>query len=140
VKTPPHLQHPFDTHAFVSYLEKNGLSSGSAETLMQAVRKIIVRRSEQTRDDMLGKEDMENVSAESSLRLRLRNPAILIELFSDPCSGCVPLPSCAFRTTDGALCQITERWRGPESDDSGDSARGRLARAEVEGRRPDAQA
>ncbi|GFZ49637.1 hypothetical protein JCM24511_07038 [Saitozyma sp. JCM 24511] len=62
VKTPPHLQHPFDTHAFVSYLEKNGLSSGSAETLMQAVRKIIVRRSEQTRDDMLGKEDMENAA------------------------------------------------------------------------------
>jgi hypothetical protein len=35
--------------------------------MMQAVRKIIVRRSEQTREDMLGKEDMENVSADSSL-------------------------------------------------------------------------
>jgi hypothetical protein len=55
------MQHPFDTHAFVSYLEKSDLSCGTAETLMEAVREMIVRRGERTRDNMVGKEDMENV-------------------------------------------------------------------------------
>ena len=56
------VQHPFDTHAFVSYLEKAGLKTGTSTALMEAVRKMIVRRSDQTRESMMAKEDMENVS------------------------------------------------------------------------------
>jgi hypothetical protein len=56
------VQHPFDTHAFVTYLEKAGLSTGSSTALMEAVRKMIVRRSDRTRESMMAKEDMENVS------------------------------------------------------------------------------
>ena len=59
---PPHMQHPFDTHAFVSYLEKADLVPETARTLMEAVRLLIVRRGEKSRDDLVGKEDMENVS------------------------------------------------------------------------------
>lgn len=59
---PPHLQHPFDTHAFVSYLEKADLTPTTSRTLMEAVKLLIVRRGEKVRDEMVGKEDMENVS------------------------------------------------------------------------------
>lgn len=55
------VQHPFDTHAFVNYLEKAGLNSGTSTTLMEAVRRIIVLRTDRTRDIMMAKEDMENV-------------------------------------------------------------------------------
>lgn len=60
---PPHLQHPFDTHAFVSYLEKADLEPATARSLMEAVKLLITRRGEKTRDDMVGKEDQENVRA-----------------------------------------------------------------------------
>jgi len=59
---PPYMQHPFDTHAFVSYLEKADLGPTTSRILMEAVKLLIVRRGEKTRDDMVGKEDMENVS------------------------------------------------------------------------------
>jgi hypothetical protein len=59
------VQHPFDTHAFVNYLEKAGLKTGTSTALMEAVRKMIVRRSDQTRESMMAKEDMENVSTTS---------------------------------------------------------------------------
>lgn len=59
---PPHLRHPFDTHAFVSYLEKHDIEPNRARTLMEATRQLIVHRSDQARMEMLGKEDMENVS------------------------------------------------------------------------------
>ncbi|WWC73684.1 uncharacterized protein I206_107656 [Kwoniella pini CBS 10737] len=50
--TPRHLQHPFDTHAFVSYLEKNEISRSSARALMEAVRDMIIKRGTQTGDNM----------------------------------------------------------------------------------------
>jgi len=56
------VQHPFDTHAFVNYLEKAGLKTGTSTALMEAVRTMIVRRSDQTRESMMAKEDTENVS------------------------------------------------------------------------------
>lgn len=56
------FQHPFDTHAFVNYLEKAGINTGTSTTLMEAVRKMIVTRSDKTRESMMAKEDMENVS------------------------------------------------------------------------------
>ncbi|RXK37730.1 hypothetical protein M231_04979 [Tremella mesenterica] len=59
---PTRTQHPFDTHAFVTYLEKSQLEPGVARTLMQAVRELIVRRGDRTRESMLGREDMENVA------------------------------------------------------------------------------
>jgi hypothetical protein len=59
------VQHPFDTHAFVSYLEKAGLETGTSTALMEAVRKMIVKRSDKTRESMMAKEDMENVSIQS---------------------------------------------------------------------------
>ncbi|WVQ79174.1 hypothetical protein IAT38_001270 [Cryptococcus sp. DSM 104549] len=60
--TPRHLQHPFDTHAFVSYLEKNGLSRGTARALMESVRDMIIKRGTRTGDTMVGKEEMENAA------------------------------------------------------------------------------
>lgn len=65
---PPHMQHPFDTHAFVSYLEKADLNPVTSRTMMEAVRLLIVRRGEKTREDMVGKEDMENVSTHLMIR------------------------------------------------------------------------
>nr|XP_018260295.1 mitochondrial protein [Kwoniella dejecticola CBS 10117]OBR82453.1 mitochondrial protein [Kwoniella dejecticola CBS 10117] len=60
--TPRHLQHPFDTHAFVSYLEKNEISRNSARALMEAVRELIIKRGTRTGKDMVGKEDAENAA------------------------------------------------------------------------------
>lgn len=53
-------QHPFDTHAFVNYLESHGLDLDSSQTLMEATRSMIVERSAQTRERMLANEEMEN--------------------------------------------------------------------------------
>lgn len=58
----PLAQHPFDTHAFVTYLEKSELSPKAARALMESTRQMIVDRSGKTKDKMLHKEDMENVS------------------------------------------------------------------------------
>ena len=63
VASAPHIQHPFDTHAFVSYLEKADLGRETSRTLMESVRLLITKRGDKTRDDMVGKEDMENVSS-----------------------------------------------------------------------------
>jgi hypothetical protein len=62
------VNHPFDTHAFVSYLEKAGLKSGTSSALMEAVRMMIVKRSDKTRESMMAKEDQENVGAISGLQ------------------------------------------------------------------------
>ncbi|WVR08019.1 hypothetical protein IAU60_005063 [Kwoniella sp. DSM 27419] len=59
---PRHLQHPFDTHAFVNYLEKSEISRGSSRALMEAVRDMITKRGTQTRRTMVGKEDAENAA------------------------------------------------------------------------------
>jgi hypothetical protein len=58
----PLAQHPFDTHAFVNYLEKSELSPKAARALMESTRQMIVTRCGQTKNEMLHKEDMENVS------------------------------------------------------------------------------
>ncbi|WRT69709.1 uncharacterized protein IL334_006699 [Kwoniella shivajii] len=60
--TARHLHHPFDTHAFVSYLEKNEITRGSARALMEAVREMIIKRGTQTGQNMVGKEDAENAA------------------------------------------------------------------------------
>ncbi|RKI36578.1 DUF1640 domain-containing protein, partial [Corallococcus sp. AB049A] len=57
----PLAQHPFDTHAFVTYLEKSELSPKAARALMESTRQMIVDRSGKTKERMLHKEDMENV-------------------------------------------------------------------------------
>jgi len=58
----PHLQHPFDTHAFVNYLEKSEVKQGTAVVLMESVRDLIIQRKTMALKRMLDKEDMENVS------------------------------------------------------------------------------
>ncbi|ODN78547.1 hypothetical protein L202_04163 [Cryptococcus amylolentus CBS 6039] len=60
--TPRHLQHPFDTHAFVSYLEKNGLDRPTARDLMESVKDMIIKRGKETRATMVGKEEQENAA------------------------------------------------------------------------------
>lgn len=59
--TPRYLQHPFDTHAFVSYLEKNGLDRETSRALMESVKDMIIKRGKRTKDTMVGKEEAENV-------------------------------------------------------------------------------
>ena len=60
---PPRTsQHPFDTHAFFSYLEKAKVKPGVSKSLMEAVKEMILQRGDWTRREMVGKEDMENVS------------------------------------------------------------------------------
>ncbi|KGB77949.2 hypothetical protein CNBG_4036 [Cryptococcus deuterogattii R265] len=60
--TPRYLQHPFDTHAFVSYLEKNGLDRETSRALMESVKDMIIKRGKRTRDTMVGKEEAENAA------------------------------------------------------------------------------
>lgn len=88
---PLYLQHPFDTHAFVAYLEKHDVSLGTARVLMEAVRRFIVRRGEVARDCMLGKEDMENAAylfraalneLRTELSVRTRNDGTALKAMS----------------------------------------------------------
>lgn len=53
-------QHPFDTHAFVNYLESHGLDLETSQTVMEGTRSMIVERSARTRERMLAKEELEN--------------------------------------------------------------------------------
>ncbi|KAK4684488.1 hypothetical protein P7C73_g5686, partial [Tremellales sp. Uapishka_1] len=87
IGTPPHHLHPFDTHAFVTYLEKAEISYGTSRALMEGVREIIVNRGERTRKEMVGREDMENgaylfKAALSELRtelsVRARNDGLVL--------------------------------------------------------------
>ncbi|WVN86831.1 uncharacterized protein L203_102004 [Cryptococcus depauperatus CBS 7841] len=89
--TPRHLRHPFDTHAFVSYLEKNALYRPSAIALMEGVKEMIIERGKTTRDTMVGKEEMENTAylfnaALSELRTELsvqtRNDGLTLKTMS----------------------------------------------------------
>lgn len=58
---PPH-PHPFDTHAIVKHLENAGFEHGEARQVMRATRELVLKRTELARQELLGKEDMENVS------------------------------------------------------------------------------
>ena len=53
-------QHPFDTHAFVNYLESHGLDLDTSQTVMEGTRSMIIERSARTREKMLAKEELEN--------------------------------------------------------------------------------
>ena len=57
---PPH-PHPFDTHSIVKHLEAAGFSHDASREVMRATRELVLRRTEQARSELLGKEDMENV-------------------------------------------------------------------------------
>ena len=81
----PHLQHPFDTHAFVTYLEKSEVKQGTAVVLMESVRDLIIQRKTMALKRMLDKEEMENVSM----------PVLAIPPFS------TFLPD---------ICRVTERY------------------------------
>lgn len=59
---PPH-PHPFDTHAIVKHLENAGFEHGEARQVMRATRELVLRRTELARQELLGKEDMENVNS-----------------------------------------------------------------------------
>lgn len=61
----PHLQHPFDTHAFVTYLQRSEVNRGSAVVLMEAVKDLIVKRKWRALQRMLTKEENENVGHRS---------------------------------------------------------------------------
>ncbi|WVF68257.1 hypothetical protein IAT40_003022 [Kwoniella sp. CBS 6097] len=104
---PRHLQHPFDTHAFVSYLEKSELSRGTSRALMEAVREMIIKRGKQTRHDMVGKEDAENAAylfnaALSELRTELSVQARNDGLALKAMAGAIR------REVDGLEQKITE--------------------------------
>ncbi|WVQ95808.1 hypothetical protein IAU59_002907 [Kwoniella sp. CBS 9459] len=104
---PRHLQHPFDTHAFVSYLEKSDLSRGTSRALMEAVREMIIKRGTQTRHDMVGKEDAENAAylfnaALSELRTELSVQARNDGLALKAMAGAIR------REVDGLEQKITE--------------------------------
>ncbi|OCF33549.1 mitochondrial protein [Kwoniella heveanensis CBS 569] len=104
---PRHLQHPFDTHAFVSYLEKSNLSRGTSRALMEAVREMIIKRGTQTRNDMVGKEDAENAAylfnaALSELRTELSVQARNDGLALKAMAGAIR------REVDGLEQKITE--------------------------------
>ena len=99
VASAPHIQHPFDTHAFVSYLEKADLGRETSRTLMESVRLLITKRGDKTRDDMVGKEDMENVSPRiviSSSFQRSCCHSIICNLRL----GCLSLPSRPVRASE----------------------------------------
>lgn len=89
--TPRYLQHPFDTHAFVSYLEKNGLDRETSRALMESVKDMIIKRGKRTRDTMVGKEEAENVS-DCIFPSIVEIPA---GLMAYPCPGCI-FVQCSF--------------------------------------------
>lgn len=79
--------HPFDTHAFVTRLEKAGFSSKVAESLMRATRQMLVERSGRAKTDLLHKEDTENAAylfraalseLRTELNVRARNDGLAL--------------------------------------------------------------
>jgi hypothetical protein len=65
-KTPPHTSTyqnpPFDTHAFLSVLEKT-FPTPTARSLMRATRALLVDRIGKVKRDGLTYKDLDNVSA-----------------------------------------------------------------------------
>lgn len=59
--TTRRTRHPFDTHAFVSSLERASVDSESAKALMEAARGLITRRADRATGSMLSKEELDNV-------------------------------------------------------------------------------
>lgn len=55
-------RHPFNSHQFVSSLEKSSVEPESAKALMEGVRDLIVQRTDKAIFKMLSREEMENVS------------------------------------------------------------------------------
>lgn len=58
----PHPDHPFDTHSFVTRIEQSGFDAEASRSLMEVTKDMITARSNQARDNLLHKEDQENVS------------------------------------------------------------------------------
>lgn len=58
----PQPLHPFDTHAFVTAVERSGFEPETARSLMEVTKDLISTRSKRARDEVLHKEDQENVS------------------------------------------------------------------------------
>ncbi|WOO81419.1 putative protein [Vanrija pseudolonga] len=58
--TTRRTRHPFDTHAFVSSLERANVDSESAKALMEAARGLITRRADRATGNMLSKEELDN--------------------------------------------------------------------------------
>ncbi|TXT13682.1 hypothetical protein VHUM_01049 [Vanrija humicola] len=58
--TTRRARHPFDTHAFVSALERANIDSESAKALMEAARGLITRRADRATGNMLSKEELDN--------------------------------------------------------------------------------
>lgn len=116
------VQHPFDTHAFVSYLEKAGLKSGTSTALMEATRMMIVKRSDKTRESMMAKEDMENVGHNSDC---CDESKLII--------GGISVSSSAVGTSDGVERKSQERRYESTYHGRCHPARGRYSRAEDEG-------
>jgi hypothetical protein len=60
---PFHLPRiPFSTHRFIRQLEQQEVPRGTAEVLSGLTKKLILREEERVRDDLLSKQDLENVS------------------------------------------------------------------------------
>jgi hypothetical protein len=55
-------RHPFDSHGFVSRLEKATLDAQTSKALMEGVRGVIVRRTGESTAKMLSREEADNVS------------------------------------------------------------------------------
>ncbi|KAL1411108.1 hypothetical protein Q8F55_002058 [Vanrija albida] len=58
--TTRRARHPFDTHAFVSALERATVSPESAKALMEGARQLITRRADRATGNMLSKEELDN--------------------------------------------------------------------------------
>lgn len=59
---PFHLPRiPFSTHRFIRQLEQQDVPRGTAEVLSGLTKKLILREEERVRDDLLSKQDLENV-------------------------------------------------------------------------------
>lgn len=56
-------QHPFDSHKFVSALEKASLDSNTSKALMEGVRGLMVSRKDQAMGKMLVREEADNVGS-----------------------------------------------------------------------------
>lgn len=113
----PYYQHPFDTHAFVTYLEKSEVEKGTAVVLMESVRELIIWRKTRALERLLDKEDQENVRVPLTLFV-VRGGEDVAMLTA----GGIPVPRGAERAAGGAERAGQERFAEPQAGDAGDQA------------------
>ncbi len=66
VVTPKRVRQPFDTHRFVSKLNAASIEPDVSKSLMESVRGLITQRIDRAAENMLSKEELDNVSRNAS--------------------------------------------------------------------------